>query len=103
MTILSQRPEARWALWAGIAGAIIAVAVQTNAILSSADPSVIVGFIFVPLVTILVAVAAGIWGLALGHVVARLRGEVHEPWIVFASALAALALGVLAALSYLLP
>src|SRR5687768_16225583 len=103
MTILSQRPEARWALWTGIAGASIAVVVQTNAILSSADPSVVVGFIFVPLVTILVAVAAGIWGLALGHVVARLRGEVHEPWIVFASALAALALGVLAALSYFLP
>ena len=103
MTILSQRPEARWALRAGIAGAIIAVAVQTNAILSSADPSVVVGFIFVPLIAILVAIAAGIWGLALGHVIARLRGEVHEPWIVFAAAVAALALGVLAAAFHFLP
>jgi hypothetical protein len=102
MTILSQRPEARWGLWGGITGAIVAAVVQTNAILSSADPSVVVGFIFVPLIAILAAIAAGIWGLALGHVVARLRGQVNEPWTVFAAALAALALGVLAALSYFL-
>lgn len=102
MTTLSQRPEARWALWAGIAGALIAAAVQTKAILSSADSSAAVGFIFVPLIAILAAMAAGVWGLALGHVVARLRGQVHEPWIVFAAAVVALALSVLAALLYLL-
>lgn len=102
MTTLRERPEARWALWSGIAGALIALVVQTQAIFSSTDPSVVVGFVFVPLIAILVAVAAGIWGLALGHVVARLRGEVHEPWIVFASAVAALALGVLAGLFYFL-
>jgi hypothetical protein len=99
---LSQRPEARWALWAGIAGALAAAVVQAKAILSSADASAAVGFVFVPLVAILVAVAAGIWGLALGHVVARLRGEVNDPWHVFAAAAAALALGVVAAFSYFL-
>ena len=103
MAALHHRPEARWALGAGIAGGVIATVVQARAIFSSADASAVVGFVFVPLVAILVAVAAGIWGLALGHVVARLRGEVNDPWHVFAAALAALALGVLAAFSYFLP
>jgi len=93
MTALSHRPEARWALWAGIAGGIGATAVQVKAILSSSDPSAAGAFFLVPLITIAAGVAAGIWGLALGHVVARLRGQVHEPWTVFAAALvAALAL-----------
>jgi Na+/proline symporter len=103
MSALSQRPEARWALWCGIAGALVAAMVQARAIFSSADASAVVGFVFVPLISILIAIAAGIWGLALGHVVARLRGRVNDPWRVFAAAMAALALGVLAAFSYLVP
>lgn len=102
MTALSQRPEARWALWAGIAGGLAATAVQVKAILSSTDASAAGAFFLVPLISIAAAVAAGIWGLALGHVAARLRGQVNDPWHVFAAAVAALALGVLAASSYFL-
>lgn len=91
MAGLSERPEARWALWAGVAGAIGATAVQVKAIFSSTDPSAAVAFFLVPLISIAALVAAGIWGLALGHVVARLRGQVREPWQVFAAALVAVA------------
>jgi hypothetical protein len=74
-------------LWAGLAGLVLAAALQVKAIFWSASPDAAVGFIFVPLIAILAAVAAAIWGLALGHVVARLRGAVREPWSVFAAAL----------------
>lgn len=91
MIPLQQRPEARWALWAGIAGAIAAAAVQARAIFASPHASAALGFVFVPLLILLAAVAAGIWGLAVGHIVARLRGAVSEPWIVFAAACVAAA------------
>lgn len=91
MTTLRERPEAPWALWAGIAGLLAATALMVKAIFSSASSTAAVGFIFVPLLAALAAAATGIWGLALGHVVARLRGAVRDPWIVFAAALVAAA------------
>jgi hypothetical protein len=51
------------------------------------------GYVFVPLLVASCAVAAGVWGMALGHVVLQLRGKVHEPRAIFAAAImAALAL-----------
>jgi hypothetical protein len=80
---MADRPEARWAFWAGLAGLLGGAALHVKAILGSASSSAAIGFIFVPLVAAVAAAVAGTWGLALGHVVARLRGRVAEPWIVF--------------------
>lgn len=87
------RPEARWALWAGVFGAIAATALSVKGIFASGGSTAAIGFIFVPLVAAVAAIPFALWGAALGHVVARLRGHVHEPALVFVSALvAALAL-----------
>jgi hypothetical protein len=85
------RPETRWALWAGIAGALAAAAVATKGILASASSTAAIGFIFVPLVAAAVAIPVGIWGAALGHVVLRLRGAVEGPRALFIAALVAAA------------
>jgi hypothetical protein len=64
-------------------------------ILSHQGSGAAFGFILVPLVAAAAAVPVGIWGAALGHVVAHLRGRAHEPKIVFGAALiAALSLPV---------
>ena len=65
---LAARPEARFALLAGVAGALAAAAISTKEILSSASSTAALGFIFVPLVAALAAVPAGLWGFALGCV-----------------------------------
>jgi hypothetical protein len=86
-----ERAEARWALWAGIVGALATAALSTKMILSHASPAAGLGFIFLPLVAAAAAVPVAIWGAALGHVVAHLRGRAAEPRIVFWVALAAAA------------
>lgn len=72
---LSARPEARFALVAGISGGLAAAALSANEILSSSGSTAALGFVFVPLLAALVAVPAGIWGLALGCVWLSLRGR----------------------------
>jgi hypothetical protein len=99
MVALRERPEARWALWTGVAGLLAALVIQARAIFSSADSMAAIGFIFVPLIAALTAAATGIWGLALGHVVERLRGKVQGPSILFAAALA-IALALPAAVAW---
>jgi len=87
----NERPEARWALWAGIVGALATAALSTKMILSHGSSSAGLGFIFLPLVAAAAAVPVGIWGAALGHVVLHLRGRAAEPRIVFWVALVAVA------------
>jgi hypothetical protein len=86
-----ERPEARWAFWAGIVGALSTAGLATRMILSHPSSSAAFGFVLVPLVAIAVAVPIGIWGAALGHVVLHLRGRAPEPKIVFWAALVAAA------------
>ena len=91
-----ERPEARWAWWAGIVGALAAAAV--TAYMSVAHASVM-GFVLLPLIAAVVAVPVAVWGAAVGHVVEHLRGRAPEPKIVFWSALVA-ALAAPAAVGY---
>ena len=86
-----ERSEARWALWAGIVGALATAALSAKMILSQGSASAGLGFVFLPLVAAAAAVPVGIWGAALGHVVAHLRGRAPEPRIVFWAALVAAA------------
>ena len=85
------RPEARWALWAGVAGALATAALLVKAILDSGGSEAAVGYLLVPFMAAVAAIPSGIWGAALGHVVLRLRGVVGEPWIVFWTAVIAAA------------
>lgn len=84
-----ERPEARWALWAGVAGGLATLGVSTWLILAERSATAGFSFVFVPLVAALAALPCGVWGAALGHVVQHLRGEAQEPKIVFWAALAA--------------
>jgi len=86
-----ERSEARWALWAGIVGALATAALSARMILSHGSSTAGLGFIFLPLVAAAAAVPVGIWGAALGHVVLHLRGRAAEPKIVFWVALVAAA------------
>ncbi len=94
-----ERSEARWALWAGVAGALAMAALATMMILSHHNSGAALGFILVPLVAAAAAVPVGIWGAALGHVVAHLRGRAAEPKIVLWVALVA-ALSLPATIGY---
>jgi hypothetical protein len=84
-----ERPEARWALWAGIVGAVATAALGARMILSHGGSTAGLGFVFLPLVAAAAAVPIGIWGAALGHVVLHLRGRASEPRLVFWAALVA--------------
>src|SRR5262245_1850377 len=75
------RPEARWALWAGVAGALATAVWVVKAILRTGGTDATVGYLLVPFIAAIAAIPCGIWGAALGHVVLRLRGVVREPWI----------------------
>jgi hypothetical protein len=86
-----ERPEARWALWTGVAGALGTALLSTKMILSHGSSTAGLGFIFLPLVAAAAGVPIGIWGAALGHVVLHLRGRAPEPKIVFWVALVAAA------------
>jgi hypothetical protein len=83
------RTEARWGLCAGIAGAVATAALGTKMILTHGSPAAGLGFVFLPLVAAAAAVPVAIWGAALGHVFAHLRGRAAEPKIVLWVALAA--------------
>ena len=78
-----ERSEARWALWAGVAGALATAGLSAKMILSHGSSTAALGFIFLPLVAAAAAVPVGIWGAALGHVALHLRGRAAEPKIVF--------------------
>ena len=86
-----ERSEARWALWAGIVGALAAAALSTRMILSHGSAGAGLGFVFLPLVAAAAAVPVGIGGAALGPVVAHLRGRAPEPQIGVWAALVAAA------------
>jgi hypothetical protein len=73
-TRLSARPEARWGLWAGIAGGLAAAALSVKAILGSAGSTAAVGFIFVPFIAIAAMIPSAVWGLAAACVYLGLRG-----------------------------
>lgn len=91
-----ERPEARWALWAGIVGAVATFAVSTWKIFAEGSAAAGLSFVLVPLAAAIVAVPAGVWGLALGHVVLHLRGRATEPKAAFWLALMAAVLPPLA-------
>jgi hypothetical protein len=84
-----ERPEARWALWSGVAAALATMVIATYMIFAERSAAAALSFVFVPLVAAIVAVPAAVWGAALGHVVEHLRGRAAEPKIVFWSALIA--------------
>lgn len=84
-----ERSEARWALWAGILGALATAVLGAKMILSQGSSSAGLGFVFLPFVAAAAAVPTGIWGAALGHVVAHLRGRAAEPKLLFWLALLA--------------
>ena len=84
-----ERPEARWALWAGIVGALATGALSTAMILSRGSAAAGLAFVFVPLAAAAAAVPTAVWGAALGHVLLHLRGRASEPKAVFWAALAA--------------
>jgi len=87
MPALRERPEAPWALWSGIAGALAVAALSVKAIHSSGTPAAALGYVYLPLVAVLAAIPVGLWGLALGHAVLRMRGRVQSPPMVFVAAL----------------
>jgi hypothetical protein len=86
-----ERSEARWALWAGIVGAVATAAISTKMIFAYGSAAAGLGFVFLPLVAIAVGVPVGVWGAALGHVVLHLQGRAAEPRILFWVALTAAA------------
>ena len=67
-TGLRARPEAPWALWAGVAGALAAAALSVKAILGSGGADAAAGYLLVPFIAAIAAIPCGIWGAALGHV-----------------------------------
>lgn len=85
------RPEARWALWAGLSGALAATALSIKGILSSGSSTAALGFLAVPFIAAVAAIPTGIWGAALGHVVLHMRGRVYSPRPVLIAALLAAA------------
>ena len=85
------RSEARWALWAGMAGALATAALSTKMILAHGGSTAALGFVFVPFVAAAAAVPIGIWGAAVGHVALHLRGRAAEPRILLWVALVAAA------------
>jgi cation transporter-like permease len=89
MQRLVDRPEARWALFAGIVGALAVAAWSTYKIFEQGTAAAGLSLMFVPLAAAVAAVPAGVWGAALGHVVLHLRGLAPEPKIVFWAALVA--------------
>jgi hypothetical protein len=94
-----ERSEARWAMWAGIAGGLATAGLGTKMILAHGASAAGLGFVFLPLVAAAAAVPVALWGAALGHVVAHLRGRAAEPRVVLWTALAASA-SLPAALGY---
>ena len=86
--MIASRPEARWALWCGVAGALVTAALSVKGIFASGSSTAALGFITLPLVAALGAIPVAAWGAALGHVVLRWRGTVQSPRMVLVAALA---------------
>ena len=86
--MIASRPEARWAFWCGIAGALATAGLGVKGIFASGSSTASLGFIYLPLVAALGAIPVAIWGAALGHVVLRWRGAVRSPPMVLVAALA---------------
>ena len=97
---LSSRPEAPWALWTGLAGGLAAAVVSVMGILKSGSSTAAIGFIFVPFVAAIVAIPAGIWGLALGHVWLHQRGVRHSSHPALLAAACVFALAVPAVIGW---
>ena len=83
---ISARPEARFALIAGIAGAVFSAVVSVKAIFGSASSTAAIGFVFVPFIMMAAMVFAGVWGLALGCVWHAARGSKTYYGVVLAMA-----------------
>src|SRR4051812_1562008 len=73
------RPEAAWALWTGIAGALAAAALSLQGIFSAGSAGATFGFLVVPFIAAAAAIPAAVWGAALGHVVLHMRGKIRSP------------------------
>ena len=71
---LSSRPEAPWALWAGIAGGVVATVLTLRGMAGADAGTAAIGFVIVPLVAIAAMVPAAIWGLAVGCLWLSWRG-----------------------------
>ena len=84
-----ERSEARWALWAGVAGALAMAALATMMILSHRQPGRCARFHLRAAGRGRGRGAGGHLGAALGHVVEHLRGRAAEPRIVFVALVAA--------------
>ena len=95
-----ERPEARWALWAGMVGAVATAAASTCGILAQGSAAAGLAFVFVPLAAVAAAVPVAVWGAAVGHVVLHLRGRAAEPKVLLWAALIAALLPPLAAAHY---
>ena len=76
---LRDRPEAPWALWSGIAGALAVAGLLLKGSFAAPGLSAVIGVLAVPLVAALAAIPLGIWGAAVGHVTLRLRGRLRGP------------------------
>ena len=93
MSAVHARPEARWALCCGVAGALVTAALSVKGIFASGSSTAALGFVYLPLVAALGAIPVAAWGAALGHVVLRWQGAVHSPRLVlFAAVIVAAAL-----------
>jgi len=84
---LRDRPEAPWALWSGIAGALAVAGLLLKGSFAAPGLSAVIGVLAVPLVAALAAIPLGIWGAAVGHVTLRLRGRLRGPRTVLVAAL----------------
>lgn len=84
---LRERPEAPWALWSGIFGALAVAALLLKGLFAATTATAVLGIVAVPLLAAFAAIPIGIWGAALGHVVLRLRGRVQGPRTVLVAAL----------------
>ena len=71
----SARPEARFALATGVAGALIAVALTVAETLQAPGPASAAAYIYLPFVAICTGVLAGVWGIALGCVWCSVTGK----------------------------
>lgn len=89
---LNSRPEAPWAMWAGIAGGLAATALSVKGIFASGSSTAAIGFIFVPFIAIAAMLPSAVWGLALGCVWLSLRGaQAYAPAMLAAAWVLALA------------
>lgn len=76
---LSGRPEAPWALRAGLAGALAVSVLTVKSILDSASSTAAVGFLLLPFIAAIAMIVSAVWGLAAGCVYLSLRGAQRYP------------------------